>query len=133
MKDAKGHGSDARGGRVGFNVDPKTGPTPAQKAYAAREMYGSNDPRTVAAAAHQTGVEKVQRAFDDGHHFESYLQHTGKDKLFRVDEVGHLHPPGAGTVAALRGLTKAGKVSTESVPGRHPGWPSYGVRYRRVK
>lgn len=46
-KDAKGHGSDKRGG--GFSVDPKAGPTPVQKAVAAREMYGSRDPRTLAA------------------------------------------------------------------------------------
>lgn len=61
-KDSKGHGSDKRGG--GFSVDPKAGPTAVQKAVAAREMYGSRDPRTIAAmhnvpTAH-LGAFKVQ-------------------------------------------------------------------------
>lgn len=62
-KDAKGHGSNGRG-RVGFDVDPKTGPTPAQKAVAASVMYGSRDPRTIAAMhgipTGQLGAFKVQ-------------------------------------------------------------------------
>lgn len=63
MKDAKGHGSNGNG-RVGFNIDPKTGPTLAQKAVAASVMYGSRDPRTIAAMHNiptgQLGAFKVQ-------------------------------------------------------------------------
>lgn len=48
MKDAKGHGSNLRGG---FSVDPRTGPTPEQMSEAAHRMYGG--------AAHQWGVGRV--------------------------------------------------------------------------
>lgn len=58
MKDAKGHGSDPRGGSgVRFNVDPKTGTTPGQRAIAAREMFGSTGQAKVARIAQAHGIQ----------------------------------------------------------------------------
>lgn len=86
MKDAKGHGSNKRGGmakvsvdpaKLGFrmadigpggkehnvvtggarfNVDPKTGTTPAQRAAASREMFGTGHAK-VARIAQQHGIQ----------------------------------------------------------------------------
>jgi hypothetical protein len=48
MKDARGHGSDSKGGpALVFNVNPKTGPTPAQKAYAQSVMHGGSPRNTI--------------------------------------------------------------------------------------
>lgn len=57
MKDAKGHGSDGKGG-VAFNVNPKTGVTAAQRAAAAREMFGSEGGAAkLARIAQQHGIQ----------------------------------------------------------------------------
>lgn len=54
---------DPNGRWASFSVNPKTGPTPAQKAIAARVMFGANDPRAIAAAravvAPHAGVKSV--------------------------------------------------------------------------
>jgi hypothetical protein len=61
------------GDRVAFNVDPKTGPTPEQSAYAQRTMHGVNawgqNPKDAAATRKSIRDQKKQAKFLRGYSY----------------------------------------------------------------